>query len=285
MLAIGRDDPVPLLEHRDHTHGDRLLSVIEVQEASDLFLGVKLRAFVLEPADADHVLQQVERMGSGEPRLIDGRCHRSSLSSVEMSPSGRPSSRALSSRRMILPLRVLGRFSRKTISLGAIAGPSRLPRMAQQLLAQSLARLHAILQRDEGLDHLSGSRVRDADHANLGDGGVLHERTLDFERPDEMAGALDHVVRPADEPIIAVSIFHREVAGEIPPAGEAFAIAFLFVEIGPHHRRPAWAERKLAHAHGRLISRISPSAARSTMPAVMPGRGRPMEPGLTSIEA
>ncbi len=70
VLPIGGDDPIPLLEHRDHTHGNRLLSIIEVQEAPDLFLGVKLCAFVLEPANPDHVLQQIERMGSGEPRLI-----------------------------------------------------------------------------------------------------------------------------------------------------------------------------------------------------------------------
>lgn len=65
MFAIGRDDPVARLEHRDYADGDRLLSVIEVQEAPDLLLGVELGAFVLEPADADHVLKQVESMRSG----------------------------------------------------------------------------------------------------------------------------------------------------------------------------------------------------------------------------
>ena len=62
MLAIGGDDPVARLEHRDDTDRHRLLSVIEMQEASDLLLGVKLGTFVLEPANADHVPQQVERV-------------------------------------------------------------------------------------------------------------------------------------------------------------------------------------------------------------------------------
>ena len=47
-------------------------------------------------------------------------------SRVEVSPSGRPSSRALSRRRIILPLRVLGRLSMKSISRGAMPEESLL---------------------------------------------------------------------------------------------------------------------------------------------------------------
>ena len=137
VLAIGGDDPVALLQHRDDADGDRLFAVIEMQEAADLFLRVELRALVLEAADADHLLQQIQRMCPRQPRLVGGVRHRSSLSSVEISPSGRPSSRALSRRRMILPLRVFGRFWRKAMSLGATAGPRRCARMAEQLLAQA----------------------------------------------------------------------------------------------------------------------------------------------------
>ena len=57
MLAVGRDDPVTFLQHRDDADGDRFLAVIKVQEAPDLFLGVELGALVLEAADADHLLQ------------------------------------------------------------------------------------------------------------------------------------------------------------------------------------------------------------------------------------
>ena len=152
---------------------------------------------------------------------------------------------------MILPLRVFGRFSRKSISLGATAGPSRLRAWPSSSLRKASLGSNAGLQRDEGLDDFSGSRVRNADHAGLGDGGVLHQRAFDLERADQMAGALDHVVRPADEPVIAVGVAHREVAGEVPAADEAFAIALLLVEIAAHHRRPARPQRKLTHAHRR----------------------------------
>jgi hypothetical protein len=44
-------------------------------------------------------------------------------SSVLMSPSGRPKARALSRRRIILPLRVLGRLSTKVTVSGLAMGP------------------------------------------------------------------------------------------------------------------------------------------------------------------
>ena len=125
MLPVGRDDPIALLQHRNDADRDRLLAIVKVQKPPDLLLGVELRALVLEAADADHLLEQIERVRARQMRLVDRCGHRSSLSSVEMSPSGRPSSRALSRRRMILPLRVFGKFCRKAMSLGATAGPSR----------------------------------------------------------------------------------------------------------------------------------------------------------------
>jgi hypothetical protein len=87
VFAIGGDDPVAIGQHRDDPGGDRLFPVIEMQEAADLLLRVKLGAFVLELADADHVSEQVQHMGPVEARFVD-HGHVSSVSSVEMSPFG-----------------------------------------------------------------------------------------------------------------------------------------------------------------------------------------------------
>ena len=67
--------------------------------------------------DADHLGQQVLQVLAADVGFVLG--HDSSLSRVEISPSGNPSSRALSNRRMILPLRVFGRLRRKAISRGS----------------------------------------------------------------------------------------------------------------------------------------------------------------------
>ncbi len=78
---------------------------------------------------------------------------------------------------------------------------------------------------------------------------MLHQRAFDFERPDEMAGGLDHVVGAADEPEIAFGVLFGEIAGEVPRTGETLSVALFLIQIAPHHRRPARFERKLALDH------------------------------------
>ena len=58
VFAVGGDQAIPLLQNGDHTGGDRLLPVIEMQKPADLLLGVEFGAFVLELADPDHIAQQ-----------------------------------------------------------------------------------------------------------------------------------------------------------------------------------------------------------------------------------
>ena len=177
---------------------------------------------------------------------------------------------------------------RTSISLGATAAPSRLRAKAEQLAAQLVARLVAVLQRDERLDHLAGHRVGLADHAGLGDGRVLHQRALDLERADQVAGGLDHVVGAADEPEVAVGVAPGEVAGEVPAAGEAVAVALRRRAVAAEHRRPARPQRELAldARLGRPDVRRRRALGRPRRgPAPRPrcpGSGRPIEPGRMS---
>ena len=62
VLAIGRHDVVVFPErmHRADAYG--LFADVEVQEPADLLFRIELRALFLEPADADHIPQQLERM-------------------------------------------------------------------------------------------------------------------------------------------------------------------------------------------------------------------------------
>ncbi len=56
VFAISGHDPVALLQHGNDTNCDGLLSVVKVKKAADLLLSVEFGAFVLELADADHLL-------------------------------------------------------------------------------------------------------------------------------------------------------------------------------------------------------------------------------------
>ena len=118
---------------------------------------------------------------------------RRSPASRDRLPAGRARA-PCSSRRMILPLRVLRQVGAEVDLLRRHGRAEPLPRVAQQLPAQRVGRLEAGLQRDERLDDLAGHRVGLADHAGLGDGRVLHQRALDLERADQVARRLDHVV-------------------------------------------------------------------------------------------
>ena len=106
-----------------------------------------------------------------------------------------------------------------------------------------------MLQRDERLDDLARHRLGNADHACLGHGRMLHQRTFYLERADQVTGALDHIVGTADEPVVALGVAHGEIAGQVPAADKALAVSLLFVEVGPHHRWPARAQCQLAHRH------------------------------------
>ena len=87
------------------------------------------------------------------------------LSSVETSPSGRPSSRAFSRRRMILPLRVVGTVVDELDLLRGDDGAEPHARVGEQLLLELARGLVARLQRHERLHDLAGDRVGLADHA------------------------------------------------------------------------------------------------------------------------
>jgi len=62
VLAISRHNPVALLQDRYHTDCDRLLAVIEMQKSANLLQGVELGALFLKAADADHLLQEFQRV-------------------------------------------------------------------------------------------------------------------------------------------------------------------------------------------------------------------------------
>ena len=146
--------------------------------------------------------------------------------------------------------------------------------------AQLVARLEAGPQHDERLHDLAGDRVGLADHAGLGDRRVLHQRALDLERADQVAGRLDDVVAPPDEPEVAVGVAAGEVAGEVPAAGEALAVALLLVEVAAEHRRPARPQRELALLAGVVDlldaspsrTTTSPCSSRRRIAASMPGQ-------------
>jgi hypothetical protein len=62
VLAIGRDDVVPVGQRVDRADGDRLLAGIEMTEAGNFAAAVHLGGFLLEAADEGHPAVEVEEL-------------------------------------------------------------------------------------------------------------------------------------------------------------------------------------------------------------------------------
>src|SRR6516225_3243444 len=113
-----------------------------MKETSNLHGAVKLDAFFLQAANAEHLAKQMQ--ASITLQLWEDRMClflHSLVSNVDRSPSGSPSSLARSRRRMILALRVWGSMSLNSISFGATAEPRRSlanPSSSRRSLSPSL---------------------------------------------------------------------------------------------------------------------------------------------------
>ena len=101
---------------------------------------------------------------------------------VEMSPGSRSRTTALKTRRMILPLRVLGSMRTKLTSPMTATGPSSRRTVCDQLALQLRRRLVAGAQDDEGGDHLAAQLVGSAADAGLGHRRMAQEGRLDLDR-------------------------------------------------------------------------------------------------------
>ncbi len=75
-------------------------------------------------------------------------------------------------------------------------------------------------QDDEGKAGLAPTLVRNADDGCLGDCVVLVENVLDLGRVDVLAAGDDHVLRPADDPVVALLVACCDVAGQEPAVRE-----------------------------------------------------------------
>jgi hypothetical protein len=77
-----------------------------------------------------------------------------------------------------------------------------------------------VAQQHERVDALALHRVREAHDRSLGDRFVAHERALDLGGPEPVPAHVDDVVDAAEEPVVAVLVHARAVAGEVAMPGK-----------------------------------------------------------------
>ena len=135
--------------------------------------------------------------------------------SVVVSPRSRPSATSCSSRRMILPLRVLGRSGVKITVFGRAIAPMCCATWRRSSSPCAVLGLFAASKRDERDDRLAGDVVLGADDRGLGHGRVGDEGGLDLGGRDAMAAHVHHVVDAAEQPEVALVVDLGAVTGEV----------------------------------------------------------------------
>ena len=142
--------------------------------------------------------------------------------SVVVSPSARPSAMSRSRRRMILPERVLGRSAVKMISLGL--GDARRSSRRRARLSSSRSASSAstpLCEGHEGGDRLALDRRAGAPTtAASATARVVDQRRSRPPSCRAVAGDVEDVVDPAQDPEVAVLVASRAVAGEVDRRGQ-----------------------------------------------------------------
>ena len=120
-----------------------------------------------------------------------------------------------SRRRMILPLRVLGRASVNRMSSGRASAPISLTtcaRNSSRSLSSPLRPPSSVTNATTACPFISSGRPT---HRRLRHRRVRDQRAFDFHRAQPMARHVDHVVDAAHDPEVAVLVATRAVAGEV----------------------------------------------------------------------
>jgi hypothetical protein len=99
--------------------------------------------------------------------------------------------------------------------LGGSKRPYALADLLDEVLAQLVVDLVAVLDGDERVYRLARQLVRDAHHGCLGHGLVLDQRSLDLGSRQAVAGYVDHVVDASPDPVVALVVAACTVAGEL----------------------------------------------------------------------
>lgn len=109
----------------------------------------------------------------------------------------------------------LGQVRDDKDGLGGGKGADAFADLHDELLAQGVVDLVALLDGDECVDGLAGELVVDADDGSLGDGGVLDEGGLNLGGGEAVAGDVDDVVDAAADPVEALVVAGGTVTGKL----------------------------------------------------------------------
>ena len=178
---------------------------------------------------------------------------------VVVSPRSRPSATSRRSRRMILPLRVLGRSSVKMIVFGRAMAPifvATCSRSSSPCSAVGSTPPFSVTKAMIAWPVVSSLAPTTAASATVGwSTSADSTSVVEMRWPDDV----HHVVDPAEQPEVAVVVELGAVAGEVAavePAPVRLAVALGVAVDAAQHRRPRPGEREVAAAALDRLARV-----------------------------
>ena len=120
----------------------------------------------------------------------------------------------------------LGKITDDVDGLGGSEGTDAAADLEDELLAESVVDLGALLDGNEGVDGLAGELVGNTDDSSLGDRVVLNQSSLNLGSAETVATNVDNVVDTAADPVEALVVAGSTVAREV--------VALVDVEVGIH---------------------------------------------------
>ena len=130
-----------------------------------------------------------------------------------------------------LPIAFFGRLCRNTTRRGCL---KRARRPCEQPHHARLVQHASRLLDDRRDDDLAPALVGHADDRSLHDLRAVGQHVLELGRVDVLAAGDDHVLRAADDPVEALLVLAREVAGLEPAVCESAALCGV-LPVAAHH--------------------------------------------------
>lgn len=109
----------------------------------------------------------------------------------------------------------LGEVVHNEDSLGSGEWSNRLTDLHDKVLADLLAGLVTLLERDEGVDSLAGKFIGNTDDGSFSNLGVLNQSSLNFSSGQTVSRDVDNIVNTATDPVVAVLVTTSTITSEL----------------------------------------------------------------------
>ena len=114
----------------------------------------------------------------------------------------------------------LGQVGHDVHGLGGGEGADALADLDDEVLAQGVGGLVAVLDGHKRVDRLAGELVGNSDDGRLGHGGVLDQGGLDLGRRQSVATNVNDIVDPTADPVKALVISCSTITSELAGRGQ-----------------------------------------------------------------